>query len=102
MKIQDHIGHRGLNEIVMLNSSIATFLNVTNFKLYFLTESCTTVEDKLNVELKIEDSELPLLHGTEIQYRCPQKHVKKNKSDAAVCNNGDIVIPEEPCSKIGK
>ncbi|KAL5271161.1 hypothetical protein ACHWQZ_G001709 [Mnemiopsis leidyi] len=64
-------------------------------------ESCETVDSNLEVDLQIEDSQFPLEHGTEIPYRCPQRYAKKNNDDVAVCKNGAIVLPVEPCSKIG-
>ncbi|KAL5271158.1 hypothetical protein ACHWQZ_G001706 [Mnemiopsis leidyi] len=75
----------------------------TNAKIYKKkAESCKKVESNLAVDLQIEDSQFPLEHGTEIPYRCPQRYAKKNNDDVAVCKNGAIVLPVEPCSKIAR
>ena len=65
---------------------------------------CTSVDPALKII--VEDSELPAKHGTEIPFKCPRKHVKKDLNTKALCKDGEIIFsPEDPgvssCTKIG-
>jgi hypothetical protein len=48
-------------------------------------------------------SQLPAIHGTQVNYRCQRKYFKQDDNAAAVCENGTITFPKSsPCDKIGR
>ena len=64
---------------------------------------CSTVNPSWKI--KIESSQLPVIDGTEISYKCPRKHAKKDTNMKAVCQDGDFTISPGrplPCMKIGR
>jgi hypothetical protein len=65
-----------------------------------ISAECRTLNPDLNIEMN--DSELPATHGTEITYRCKWEYAKKGHVNA-VCQDGTIVFPSgsSPCFKIG-
>ena len=64
---------------------------------------CSEVNPSWKIE--IESSQLPVIDGREISYKCPKKHAKKNTNMKAVCQDGHFFISPGgplPCAKIGK
>ena len=74
-------------------------------KISNISADCTSVDPALKIV--VENSELPATHGSEVLFKCPRNHVKKDLNTKAHCEEGEIKFsPGDPgvssCTKIGR
>ena len=72
--------------------------------LIYVSDIANCTGDDAASKIKVDDSEFPARHGTEILFTCPRKHTRQNVNIKAYCQDGKITFfpgEKSTCTKIG-